>query len=171
MLGLSLIFVGFTLAHNGVCILKKVPPKNMALQNVIMGTLLLVLNLISVAGIDAAAADSAVLFGYAAQGLLFAVTYFLLAASLFFGLDFRVVGWYGLFAALNAVLFSILEFTSDGGWWFMGALWAAWFLLWFQMFLDNNCKLKFANKIGPYLLIFEGIFATWLPGLYFLFFM
>jgi len=169
-LGLSLLFVGFTLIHNGVCILKKVPPKTMAFVNAVTGTILFVINIVSVANAVKTGAAAEV-YAYAAQGLLFAVTYYLLAASLFFGMDFFIVGLYGTFAAVNAAVIAFLTFRMGGSInILMGFLWIAWFVLWGEMFLENILKLPL-KKFPAFLLIFEGLFAAWAPALYFLFFM
>jgi|GEM_PF-694982 len=140
MLGISLIFVGIALVHNGIMFMSKcsrekigangetvtelVPmmvasPKSIAFFNAIVGGILVLINLISLPSTLGALYPGG--FGYnymvfnnIAAGLLFGVTYLFIAGNFLFKLDMRPFGWYNLGVALFALVMSIYNFVQLG---------------------------------------------------------
>lgn len=162
MLGISLLFVGFTLFSNGVGLLRKTDPKTTGTLNLFTGSLLFILNVIGAvkAGVTADFANTA-------AGFLFAATYIFLGIFLLKGLDFFHIGIFGLFVSINAAVWAVLSFIAGDV--FMGVLWTMWAILWGEMFFENSLKLNL-KKFPAILLIAEGIFAAWIPALYLLLF-
>jgi hypothetical protein len=134
-------------------------------MNFITGGLLLVINVIGLAGASASNAPADI--QNAAGGLLFAFTYILLGLYLSFNKDFFNIGLYGGFAALIAVFFASFAFIA--GDWFMGALWCLWCVLWAEMTAENVFKAKL-GLFPPVFLIAEGLTAALAPAVYLLFF-
>ena len=157
MLGISLVLVGIVLVMNGVGKLCKINPKATALMNTIVASILLTINIIMLT--KASTSDD---YLNVASGLLFAITYIFLAALNFFNMDPRPFGWYSLFVVIYAIVMAIVSFTS--GVWLMGVLWIIWSLLWLEGFLELACKVKI-GAIFPYLSIFEGAIACFIPGM------
>jgi hypothetical protein len=71
---------------------------------------------------------------YAAQGFLFAFTYWWLGFNLYKGVeDQRAFGWYCLFVSLNVIPFAIYTFKAEA--WILGWNWLLWGVAWFMFFV------------------------------------
>jgi len=200
MLGISLILVGIVLVHNGVLFLSKtkkqvvdkvtgetsvvlVPliadnPKTIAFFNAIVGGILVLLNLISLAFFAPAdlaigAMPSYLIFQNIAAGMIFGVTYLFIAGNFLFKLDLRAFGWFGLGAAIfafamvnyNAVMFFRVGFTYGYSLLILAILWLTWFVLWITAPLEFIFKIKPMSKIFPWVSITIGIIGAFIPAL------
>jgi acid-activated urea channel len=157
-LGLSLLFVGIVLVMNGVNRLLNVDAKSTAFMNLVTGGILVFGNFIM---LDKAV-DTAD-FVNVSSGFLFVFTYIFVAANYLFKLDLRPFGWFCGFVAVYAIVMSVDSFMK--GFNFMGALWAAWSLLWAEGFIELALGRAKIGKTYPFLAIFEGIFAAFIPAI------
>jgi len=158
VLGIYLLFVGIVLVINGVNRFYKLDSKSAAFMNAVTGVIIVFGSFINFAR----AGDT---FAYqnVASGFLFGFTYIFIAANNLFNLDWRPFGWFSLFVTIYAGLMAVLAgIAGDFGFVY---LWTAWALLWLNGFLDIVCRMKSMSKIFPYLSIFEGIFAAFIPAL------
>ncbi len=160
MLGVALLFVGIVLISNGVCNLTKVDPKSAAIMNFFTGGLSVYLNFLSIAQGNYYAGGTGLLFGF---------TYLYIALNSVFKLDSRPFAWFGLFVAINAVVFGTMEgftgnnylnITPDIRW---AGIWYLWAILWATGFVEDVLQIKL-GKFTPYLQVFEGIITAWIPG-------
>ena len=119
MLGLTLIFVGAVLFINGMGGLKRADDRSMAVFNFLAGFLFLFAALLSLARAEA----TQDYYGVAGI-LLFAFTYLYIAASLWFDLDLRGLGWYCFFVALTTIPYFTLNYQA--GEYRLGTMWLAW---------------------------------------------
>ncbi|MGW0160984.1 AmiS/UreI family transporter [Mycobacterium sp. NPDC003323] len=130
MNNVGLLYVGAVLFVNGLMLLGRVPARSAAVLNLFVGALQCVVPtvmLIQAAG-DAAAT-------LAASGLyLFGFTYLYVGVVNLAGLEPEGLGWFSLFVALAAVVYSMLSFTISGDPVF-GVIWLAWAVLWTLFFL------------------------------------
>jgi acid-activated urea channel len=162
MLGVSMLFVGAVLLLNGLMLLGIVDKKPVGVFNVLVATLctLLALN-------NAFQAES--IADYLATGntLLFAFTYFLVAANVLCDLEGKALGWFSLYVAIATIPNFFVSFAS--GDMLMGVVWLAWGILWLLFYLSGALENKFAEKIVPYVAIFVGVILTGIPGYMMLF--
>ncbi|MDR1697896.1 MAG: hypothetical protein LBR37_03155, partial [Erysipelotrichaceae bacterium] len=98
-LGLSLVFVGFTLVFNGIAILQRLDRKSIIVVNLITAFLLFLINTISLVNAIGGSSDVSQ-YVSVAQGYLFAFTYLFIAMNHLLKLDPRTFGWYCLFATV-----------------------------------------------------------------------
>ena len=193
-LGLILIFVGFALTTNGYMALKY-PPKTASdngdqspnienrtdiatiakectavddhnakilrtkvLANVLVAVLLLSINFsqLILPGIETNYID-------VTSGLLFAFTYVIIAANIIFKLNPDPLGIYSALVFIYAVIISILSFNTGDI--FFGVFWLVWSTSWLLTFLEIIVKSKLAAKMTPYMLLFQGTVATFIPGI------
>jgi len=198
MLGIALLVVGIVLVHNGILFIsnckvqvigedgkdteKIVPlvihsPKTIAYFNVIVGTLLVVGNLIMLAfhAPDQLSEDlpNYVVFQNIAAGLVFGITYLFIAGNLLLKLDGRSFGIFCLGASVFAFIMVIYNFVRLGdigmtyGYSFLilALLWLTWLVLWFAGVLQFTFKLKLMEKIFPYISISVGVIGAFVPAL------
>ncbi|AEF42082.1 AmiS/UreI family transporter [Hoyosella subflava] len=126
----GLLYVGAVLFVNGLMLLGAVPQRSAAVLNLFVGALQCVLPTVLL--IQAAGDTTAIL---AASGLyLFGFTYLYVGITTLAGLDTQGLGWFSLFVAAAAVIYSALSFTLSADPVF-GVIWLAWALLWSLFFL------------------------------------
>ncbi|NDL59693.1 AmiS/UreI family transporter [Phytoactinopolyspora mesophila] len=160
MLGLVLLYVGAVLFVNGIWLLGRITPREVAIMNVFTGLVGLVVAIFAVAAQDLASIQLA---GYV---LLFAFTYLWVAYNQYIDADGSGLGWYCLFVAITAVPVSIITLSDTGGDTFLvwlGLSWAVWAVLWFTYFLLLAVKRPI-QQFAAYLTIAAGIGTAWLPG-------
>ncbi|MDE0512041.1 MAG: AmiS/UreI transporter [Gammaproteobacteria bacterium] len=157
MLGLTLIFVGAVLFINGMGGLKRADDRSMAVFNFLAGFLFLFAALLSLVRADA----TQDYYGVAGI-LLFAFTYLYIAASLWFDLDLRGLGWYCFFVALTTIPYFTLNYQA--GEYRLGTMWLAWGALWYMFYLAYVPGKNFGKAL-PYATIAIAIFTGWIPGL------
>ena len=153
MLGVSLLYVGAVLAINGIGQLTKIDGKSLAVMNFFTGGLSVIGNIILLSSGE---------YYAAATGLLFGFTYLFIGLGNVFKLDGRVLGWFSLFVAINTLPAAVLSLLKDNDPLFF-AIWLAWGVLWFLMFVEGVLK-KDLKKTVPILLIVEGVFTAWIPA-------
>lgn len=126
----GLLYVGAVLMVNGVMLLGAVPPRSAAVFNLFVGALQCVTPTVLI--IQAAGDADAIL---AASGLyLFGFTYLYVGIVNLAGLEPEGVGWFSLFVACAAVVYSGISFwRSDDP--VFGVIWLAWAFLWTLFFL------------------------------------
>ncbi|MCF1428872.1 MAG: hypothetical protein LPD71_10520 [Shewanella sp.] len=106
----------------------------------------------------------------AATGLLFTFTYLYIAARAIFNLDDRLYGWYCLFVAINTVLLSVIDpstqeiISMTPGNLIWMAIWLSWGLLWLSGFIELALQRPLGRGVG-YFAVFCGIFTARLPGM------
>lgn len=126
----GLLYVGAVLFVNGLMLLDVVPARSAAVLNLFVGALQCVLPTVML--VMAAGDPAAVL---AASGLyLFGFTYLYVGIVNLTGLEPQGIGWFSLFVAGGAVVYSALSFTVVNDPVF-GVIWLAWAVLWLLFFL------------------------------------
>ncbi|MBP3083347.1 AmiS/UreI family transporter [Mycolicibacterium fortuitum] len=126
----GLLYVGAVLFVNGLMLLDVVPARSAAVLNLFVGALQCVLPTVML--VMAAGNPAAVL---AASGLyLFGFTYLYVGIVNLTGLEPQGIGWFSLFVAGGAVVYSALSFTVVNDPVF-GVIWLAWAVLWLLFFL------------------------------------
>ncbi len=157
MLAIALIFVGITLVGNGICMLQKVDAKSMIVLNVICAFVLITGNLI-----ELSKATDMIAYTNVASGLLFGITYALIAVSIAFQIDETISGWYSIMVAIYALIMGV-QSIQQGSFQF-AYLWFAWSILWGSTFVENVLKKK-VRGFTPILCIVEGIAAAFVPAI------
>jgi acid-activated urea channel len=152
--GVVLLFVGFTLVHNGIARLTNIDERSSAVMNAFMGVLLALVNIFALYKGEAMAAG---------QGFLFAFTYLYLAANKIWGLDYRPFGWFCLFVVINAIPFISMCFLDGDV--RLALMWTMWAIFWFSGFWEIVLG-KSLGKAGAYLAILTGIASAWIPGFF-----
>lgn len=126
----GLLYVGAVLFVNGLMLLDVVPARSAAVLNLFVGALQCVLPTVMLV---MAAGDPAATL--AASGLyLFGFTYLYVGIVNLAGLEPEGIGWFSLFVAGGAVVYSALSFTVVNDPVF-GVIWLAWAALWLLFFL------------------------------------
>jgi len=158
VLGVYLLFVGITLVLNGVARLTNINMKSVALMNAITGLIIVVASFINFSH-----AQTTGNFADVASGFLFGFTYVFIAANNWFNLDWRPFAWFSLFVAIWAIYQTILSAQAHS--WGFVWLWLAWAAVWANGFLDTIVGMKSMGRIFPYLSIFVGITAAFIPAM------
>lgn len=126
----GLLYVGAVLFLNGMMLLGYVDARSAGPLNLFVGGLQVVTPtwlIVSSGG------DPDVIL--AASGLyLFGFTYLYVAFNVMAGMDGTGLGWFSLFVAICALVYSFLNFTSIGDTAF-GVIWLSWSFLWTLFFL------------------------------------
>lgn len=159
MLGLILLYVGAVLFVNGIWLLGRIQPREVAIVNVFTGLVGLLVAVFAVAQQDLASIQ------LAAYVLLFAFTYLWVAYNQYIDAEGSGLGWYCLFVAITAVPVSIIT-LSDADTVFLvwlGLNWAAWAVLWFLYFLFLALKKEIQN-LTAWVTVACGIATAWIPG-------
>ncbi len=126
----GLLYVGAVLFVNGLMLLGLVDPRSVIPLNIFVGLLQVVTPTYL---IFTAHGDSDVILN--ASGLyLFGFTYLYVAFNQWMSLDGSGLGYFSLFVAVCAVVYSFLNFTELGDPAF-GVIWLHWALLWSLFFL------------------------------------
>jgi len=162
VLGVNLLFVGITLVLNGAARLTDIPPKAVALMNAITAAVILIGSFISLAhAINTGAPDTA--YADIASAMLFGFTYVFIAINNWFNLDWRPFAWFSLFVAIWAIFMMVL--AAQGHAWGFVWLWFAWAAVWANGFLGTVCGWTLMDRIFPYLVIFVGLTAAFIPAM------
>lgn len=140
----GLLYVGAVLFLNGAMLLGWVEGKSAAPLNIFVGLLQVVTPTYL---IFASGGDADVILG--ASGLyLFGFTYLYVAFNLLAGLDGTGLGYFSLFVAGCAIVFSGLNFWRDGfGDGAFGVIWLYWAFLWALFFVLLGLR---KTEIGRY---------------------
>jgi hypothetical protein len=159
MASVGQLFVGAVLFINGVMLLGWVDARSAASMNFFVGALQIITPtyLIFTANGDA---DTIL----AASGLyLFAFTYLYVAINLTFDLDSTGLGYFCLFVAITAVVFSVLNFTrfADPA---LGVIWIYWAFLWLLFFLLLGLKMDALGLYTGAVCAIEGWVTAWIPA-------
>ena len=126
----GLLYVGAVLFVNGLMLLGTVPVRSASVLNLFVGALQCVVPTVML--IQAQGDSSAVL---TASGLyLFGFTYLYVGISNLAGFEPEGIGWFSLFVACAALVYSFLSFTVSNDPVF-GVIWLAWAALWTLFFL------------------------------------
>lgn len=159
VLGFCMFWIAVAFVINTAMTFGKVDPKETGPWNLVIGCLIVfvvVLGLIK----DMFAP---VTFWWAAQVLLFGMTYLMLGIITITGKDGRGLGWYCLFVAVS-VPFPAWQ-TFAAGDMRIGTIWVLWGLLWLLFwFIYALGKLAWVKWVRWYML-FCLIFTLWLPGI------
>ena len=160
MLGINIIFAGFTLTLNGVSYFVNVDNKAKGIANLITGFIIGFNAVIQTTG-----ATDHVGFAIAAAMWLFSVNYLIIGAHTLLGCEnWKVFGLYSLFASITSFVFAG-EVIVVGAPLVLTYLWGMWGLLWLQSFLAIFLGIKIVDKYTPHILIINGIASTFVPGL------
>jgi len=157
MLGISMFLVGAVLMLNGLMLKGTLQAKPVAVFNFLVAmfcTLMAFNNHVNAYVMSDHLAT--------ANTLLFAFTYFIVAANCWFDLEGKTLGWFSLYVAIATIpniMVNLVEGTL-----LMGIIWAAWGILWFLFFLSGALGNNRATKIAPYAAITIGVFLTGIPG-------
>ena len=157
MLGINLLFAGFALSLNGVSYFVKVDRKMIGYANLIVGLIIFINSIIGVLHASAIAD-----YSNAAGGFLFAVNYILIFISHIREDNFKLFGFFELFATIVSLIYVV--YTAIGGVYILTYLWAMWAALWLEGFLDSFCNIKVMVKVSPFMLMANGILSTFVPG-------
>lgn len=160
MASVGLLFVGAVLFINGVMLLGWVDARSAAPMNFFVGALQILTPtyLIFTANGDA---DTIL----AASGLyLFSFTYLYVAINLTFDLDSTGLGYFCLFVAITALVFSALNFTrlADPA---FGVIWLYWAFLWLLFFLLLGLKWEGIGRYTGAVCAIQGWVTGWIPAL------
>lgn len=161
LLGFALLYVGAVLFLNGMWLLGKIGDNEIAVINILSGTITLAISFYLAFNPNADAAS----IRAAALTLLFTCTYFWVALNRYNGADGRGLGWFSFFVALTVVPVSIdtlQNATSLWGVWF-GLCWAMWGFVWFLFFLLLSMDKPIMKLAGASTAL-AGIVTGWIPG-------
>ena len=158
----GLLYVGAVLFVNGLSLLGLVKGKSMIPMNLFVGLLQIVTPLYL---IFTANGNQATIVG--ASGLfLFGFTYLYVAMNNAFNLDGSGLGWFCLFVAVTACVYSYFNFqlaTPAGN--ILGVLWANWAFLWLLFWLVLGLgKTNFTKYTGA-VCAAQGLYTGLLPAL------
>ena len=165
----GLLYVGAVLFVNGLALMGIVRGTAMIPMNLFVGLLQVITPLYLIFSADG---DQAVIVG--ASGLfLFGFTYLYVAMNNAFNLDGTGLGWFSLFVAVAAVIYSWWNFgsysalsTDDAAVGdLFGVLWASWAVLWFLFFLVLGLgKTQLTTFTGAWCAA-QGIYTGLVPAL------
>lgn len=155
----GLLYVGAILFLNGVMLLGWVEAKSAAPLNLFVGALQVITPtyLIFTSGGD----PDTIL---AASGIyLFGFTYLYVGINLLAGLDGTGLGWFSLFVAAAAIVYSALNFTkfNDAG---FGVIWLYWSFLWGLFFVLLGLKRERIGRYTGAVAAIEGIVTGAIPA-------
>ncbi|HET7305281.1 MAG TPA: AmiS/UreI family transporter [Segeticoccus sp.] len=156
MSAVALIYVGAVLFINGILLLGRVTPREAAPMNLFVGALQVLTPTVLI--IMGATDDRAV---FAASGLyLFGFTYLWVGINGAAGWGNRGLGWFSLFVAACAVVYSLDSFLTDGDPAF-GVIWLVWSVLWFLFFLVLGLGLDhLAARTGAFTVVVAFVTAA-----------
>lgn len=158
----GLLYVGAVLFVNGLALLGLVKGKSMIPMNLFVGLLQVVTPFYLIFTADG---DPAIILG--ASGLfLFGFTYLYVAMNNAFNLDGTGLGWFCLFVAIAASVYSYFNFreTDDAGYVF-GVLWANWAFLWLLFWLVLSLAKPSLTKYTGAVCASQGLYTGLLPAL------
>ncbi|MCV7433536.1 AmiS/UreI family transporter [Mycolicibacterium bacteremicum] len=130
MNNVGLLYVGAVLFVNGLMLLGRIPARSAAVLNLFVGALQCIVPTVM---LIQGGGDTATTL--AASGLyLFGFTYLYVGIVNLAGLEPEGLGWFSLFVAMAAVVYSVLSFTVSADPVF-GVIWLSWAVLWLLFFL------------------------------------
>jgi hypothetical protein len=156
----GLLFVGAVLFINGVMLLGWIDARSAAPMNFFVGGLQIITPIYL---IFTANGDADVIL--AASGLfLFSFTYLYVAVNLTFDLDGTGLGYFCLFVAITALVFSALNFTrfADPA---FGVIWLYWAFLWSLFFVLLGRKREGIGRYTGAVCAIQGWVTAWIPAL------
>jgi putative amide transporter protein len=159
MASVGLLYVGAVLFINGAMLLGWVDSRSAAPMNIFVGILQVVTPtfLIFTAGGDVDTILNA-------SGLyLFGFTYLYVAFNLLGDLDGTGLGWFSLFVAVCAVVYSALNFTRLGDPGF-GVIWLYWAFLWALFFVVLGLKREEYTRYTGAVCLTQGIVTGAIPA-------
>ncbi|WP_394824940.1 AmiS/UreI family transporter [Pendulispora albinea] len=131
MNNVGLLYVGAVLMINGLMLLGRIPSRSAAVLNLFVGALQCITPTVLI--IQAHGEPQAIL---GASGLyLFGFTYLYVGIVNLAGFEAEGIGWFSLFVAFAALVYSGLSFFGPGNDPVFGVIWLAWALLWTLFFL------------------------------------
>lgn len=156
MSAVGLLYVGAALFINGLLLLGLVAPREAAPINLFVGALQVVTPTTLI--IMGTADDRTV---FAASGLyLFGFTYLWVGINGATGWTNRGLGWFSLFVAMAAVVYSLDSFLTEGDAAF-GVIWIVWAVLWFLFFLVLGLEVdKLTAPTGAFTVVVAFITAA-----------
>ncbi|MFC5139973.1 AmiS/UreI family transporter [Actinomycetospora rhizophila] len=160
MASVGLLFVGAVLFINGVMLLGWIDARSAAPMNFFVGGLQIITPLYLIFTADG---DADVIL--AASGLfLFSFTYLYVAVNLTWDLDGTGLGYFCLFVAITAVVFSALNFTrfADPA---FGVIWLYWAFLWALFFVLLGRKRDGIGRYTGAVCAIQGWVTAWIPAL------
>jgi hypothetical protein len=157
----GLLYVGAVLFLNGVMLLGWVEARSAAPLNVFVGILQVVTPTYLIFTADG---DPNALLG--ASGLyLFGFTYLYVSFNLFFDLDGTGLGYFSLFVAACALVFSALNFFKEGfGDNGFGVIWLHWAFLWFLFFVLLGLNVESIGRYTGAVAAIQGIATGAIPA-------
>ncbi len=142
MAAVGLLYVGGALFVNAIMLLGKAEPRSVGIFNLFVGALQVVVPFYIIATTD----DPNVILN--ASGIfLFGFTYLYVGITNLWGFDTSGLGWYCLWVAIIAVVYSLLNFFYFGHPVF-GVIWLMWSFLWAVSFILLAFKRKIARFAG-----------------------
>jgi hypothetical protein len=165
----GLLYVGAVLFVNGLALTGLVRGKSMIPMNLFVGILQVITPLYLIFSADG---DQATIVG--ASGLfLFGFTYLYVAMNNAFDLDGTGLGWFSLFVAIVAPIYSYWNFANYAALAgadatvgdLLGVLWASWAFLWLLFFIVLGLgKTAFTKFTGAWCAA-QGIYTGMVPAL------
>jgi uncharacterized membrane protein len=138
----GLLYVGAVLFVNAVMLLGKAEPRSVGIFNLFVGALQVAVPFY----IIATASDPDVILN--ASGIfLFGFTYLYVGITNLWGFDSSGLGWYCLWVAIIAIVYSLLNFFHFGDPIF-GVIWLAWSFLWALFFILLALKREISRFTG-----------------------
>ncbi len=142
MAAVGLLYVGGALFVNAMMLLGKAEPRSVGIFNLFVGVLQVVVPFY----IIATAEDPNVILN--ASGIfLFGFTYLYVGITNLGGFDTTGLGWYSLWVAIIAVVYSLLNFFYFGDP-FFGVIWLMWSFLWTLFFILLGLKREITRFTG-----------------------
>ncbi len=142
MAAVGLLYVGAVLFVNAVMLLGKAEPRSVGIFNLFVGALQVVVPFY----IIATTSDPDVILN--ASGIfLFGFTYLYVGITNLWGFDTSGLGWYCLWVAIIAIVYSLLNFFYFGDPIF-GVIWLAWSFLWTLFFILLALKREISRFTG-----------------------
>jgi len=155
----GLLFVGAVLFINGIMLLGWVDAKSAVPINFFVGGL----QIITPTYLIFTANGNTDTILSAAGLYLFAFTYLYVGLNLTFDLDGTGLGYFCLFVAISALVYSALNFFhfKDPG---FGVIWLYWAFLWALFFLVLGLKRESLSRYTGAVCAIQGWVTAWLPA-------
>ncbi len=142
MAAVGLLYVGGALFVNAMMLLGKAEPRSVGIFNLFVGVLQVVVPFY----IIATAEDPNVILN--ASGIfLFGFTYLYVGITNLGGFDTTGLGWYSLWVAIIAIVYSLFNFFYFGDP-FFGVIWLMWSFLWTLFFVLLGLKREITRFTG-----------------------
>jgi putative amide transporter protein len=155
----GLLYVGAVLFVNAMMLLGLVEARAAAVLNLFVGALQVVLPTLLLVN----AGDDLAKITAAAGVYLFGFTYLYVGIGLLAGLDTTGVGWFSLFVAVSALVFSAVNFFEVKDYPF-GVIWLCWAFLWFLFFVVLGLKRDEFTRYTGWMTLANAAGTTTLPA-------